>query len=76
MVPGPLRFVADVGDRADAAAVRRQRARCGVILPKRGWPYVYLELGGFHDWTMGARCEPGEYDPGRDAILIDRKPLL
>jgi hypothetical protein len=31
---------------------------------ERGWPYVALDLGGFHYWTMGGR-----------QILINRKKL-
>jgi hypothetical protein len=44
--------------------------------PKTGWPYVYLDLDGFHYWTMGARCERGPYgDWPADEININRKPL-
>jgi hypothetical protein len=44
--------------------------------PQRGWPYIYLDLDGFHYWTMGARCERGPYgDWPEDETLINRKPL-
>jgi hypothetical protein len=44
--------------------------------PQKGWPYIYLDLDGFHYWTMGARCEEGPYgDWPADEININRKPL-
>jgi hypothetical protein len=43
--------------------------------PVKGWPYVMCNIGNFKYWTMGARCEPGPYNPARDTILINRKPL-
>ena len=40
----------------------------------KGWPYICIDITGFHYWTMGERCEPGPYGRG-DCILINRKPL-
>jgi hypothetical protein len=35
--------------------------------PDRGWPYIYMDIDGFHYWTMGSPIE--------QTILINRKPV-
>jgi hypothetical protein len=45
--------------------------------PVKGWPYIALDVEGFHYWTMGGPCElapPEEWGP-EETVLINRKPL-
>jgi hypothetical protein len=43
--------------------------------PVKGWPYITMDIAGFHYWSMG--CPIGDKDTYTywDTILINRKPL-
>jgi hypothetical protein len=45
--------------------------------PEKGWPYVCLDVEGYHYWTMGGPCEPTPPDESgpEETVLINRKPL-